>query len=208
MATCNTGLVDEHCIAPDSGYPHDLTDLFGMEVEEFDPMHPDDEHPLMFRGTFPARHAHCARLWCDIIQPGECEVLATYSKDFYSGRPAMTMNVYGLGRAIYIGFVSDETFYVDLVDWLRELCNMTPLLKVPERIEVSMRRKGDTRIYFLLNHDTSTVRLHFYKPMHDYLTGNTITGAYDLPPLGVLVLDEKVQKESTPPTHMPESEIG
>jgi len=120
----------------------------------------------------------------------------------------MTMNVYGLGRAIYIGFVSDETFYVDLVDWLRELCNMTPLLKVPEQIEVSMRRKGDTRIYFLLNHDTSTVRLHFYKPMHDYLTGNTITGAYDLPPLGVLVLDEKVQKDSTSAIPMPETEIG
>jgi hypothetical protein len=30
--------------------------------------------------------------------------------------------------------------------------------------------------------------------MHDFLTGNTFTGTYDLPPHGVLVLDEKSAK--------------
>ena len=29
-----TGLVDENNIAPDTGYPHNLTDLFGLEVVE------------------------------------------------------------------------------------------------------------------------------------------------------------------------------
>src|SRR4030095_15072904 len=29
VGTCNMGLVDEHHIAPDSGFPHDMTDLFG-----------------------------------------------------------------------------------------------------------------------------------------------------------------------------------
>ena len=36
VGTFNTGLVDEHNMAPDSGYPHDMTDLFGLEVIEFD----------------------------------------------------------------------------------------------------------------------------------------------------------------------------
>jgi beta-galactosidase GanA len=70
------------------------------------------------------------------------------------------------------------------------LCNLHPLLKVPDNIEVSMRQKEDTRIYFLLNHQHTPVRIQFYKPMHDFLTGNTFTGNYDLPPHGVLVLDE------------------
>ena len=65
-----------------------------------------------------------------------------------------------------------------------------PLLKVPENIEVSMREKEGTRVYFLLNHQNSPVRIQFYKPMHDYLTGSTFSGNYDLPPHGVLVLDE------------------
>src|SRR5690348_2900240 len=99
-------------------------------------------------------------------------------------------NNFGLGKAIYIGTQSHQHFYHDLVGWLRQVCNLHPLLKVPETVQVSMREKEGTRIYFLLNHQNSPVRIQFYKPMHDFLTGNTISGNYDLPPHGVLVLDE------------------
>ncbi|HSU53267.1 MAG TPA: beta-galactosidase, partial [Candidatus Dormibacteraeota bacterium] len=52
VATFNTGLVDENNIAPDTGYPHDLTDLFGLEVVEFDQLPPGEENHLTFKGTF------------------------------------------------------------------------------------------------------------------------------------------------------------
>jgi beta-galactosidase len=194
VSTFNTGLVDEHNIAPDTGYPHDLSDLFGLEVQEFDPIPADAENHVVFKGAFPASHLYSARIWCDIIEPKECEVLATFSQDFYAGRPAMTVNQYGLGRAVYIGTMFPQPFYYDLINWLRQVCSLFPLLKVPDTVEVSMRQKDDTRIYFLLNHQTTPVRVHFYKPVHDYLTGNALTGNYDLPPHGVLVLDEKVSK--------------
>jgi hypothetical protein len=76
------------------------------------------------------------------------------------------------------------------VAWLRQTCNLHPPLKVPENIEVSMRQKEGTRIFFLINHQNSPIRIQFYKPMHDFLTGATFSGNYDLPPLGVLVLDD------------------
>jgi beta-galactosidase len=190
VATFNTGLVDEHNMAPETGYPHDMTDLFGLEVLEFDPLPPGEENHLTFKGAFPTSHLHPAKLWCDIIEPKECQVLATYAKDFYQGRPAMTMNTFGLGRAIYIGTQSHQYFYHDLVLWLRQMVNLHPLLKVPDTIQVSMREKEGTKVYFLLNHQNSPVRIQFYKPMHDFLTGNTVSGNYDLPPHGVLVLDE------------------
>ncbi|MBM3883306.1 MAG: beta-galactosidase [Verrucomicrobia bacterium] len=199
IATFNTGLVDEHDMAPDNGFPHDLIDLFGLEVQEFDPIPPGEENHLVFKAAFPANHLHGARLWCDVIEPKECQVLATFSKDFYAGRPAMTINNFGLGRAIYLGFMGQPAFYQDLVAWLRQMCNLFPLLKVPDNVEVSMRQKEDTRLYFLLNHQGTPVRITFYKPMHDYLTGNTFTGNYDLPPHGVLVLDEHMAK-GAPPT--------
>jgi beta-galactosidase len=190
VGTFNTGLVDEHHMAPDTGFPHDLTDLFGLEVLEFDPLPPSEENHLTFKGAFPTSHMHPARLWCDIIEAQGCQILATYAKDFYAGRPAITMNSFGLGKAIYIGTMSHQHFYHDLVSWLRQMCGLQPLLKVPENIEVSMRQKEGTRVFFLLNHQNSPVRIQFYKPMHDYLTGNTFSGNYDLPPHGVLVLDE------------------
>jgi beta-galactosidase len=190
VGTFNTGLVDEHAMAPVNGYPHDLTDLFGLEVLEFDPLPPGEENHLTFKGAFPTSHLHPARLWCDIIEAKECQVLATYAKDFYAGRPAMTMNAFGLGKAVYIGTQSHQQFYYDLVGWLRQMCNLHALLKVPDTVQVSMRQKEGTKIYFLLNHQNSPVRIQFYKPMHDFLTGNNFSGNYDLPPHGVLVLDE------------------
>jgi beta-galactosidase len=190
VGTFNTGLVDEHNMAPDTGYPHDLTDLFGIEVTEFDPLPPSEENHLTFKGAFPTTHMHPARLWCDIIKQGEATILATYTKDFYSGTPAMTVNSFGLGKAIYVGFQSHQAFYDDLVTWLKQLCSLHPLLKVPEKVEVSLRQRADEKVFFLLNHQSTPVRLTFYKPMHDYLTGNTFSGNYDLQPHGVLVLDE------------------
>jgi beta-galactosidase len=199
VATFNTGLVDEHGIAPDTGYPHDLTDVFGLEVMEFDPLPPGEENHLIFKGAFPATHLHAARLWCDLIEPkDDCQVLATYAKDFYAGHAAMTMNTFGLGTAVYIGTMSHATFYYDLAAWLRQLCNLFPLLKAPETVEISMRQKEGTKLFFLLNHQNSPVRLQFYKPVHDFLSGRTLPGNYDLPPHGVLVLDEQSAKaEST-----------
>ncbi|HEY1661256.1 MAG TPA: beta-galactosidase [Verrucomicrobiae bacterium] len=195
VGTFNTGLVNEHHIVPDSGFPNDLMELFGLEVLEFDPIPPGEENHLTFKGVFPTSHLHPAKLWCDIIEPKGCQILAVYAKDFYSGKPALTMNSYGLGKAIYIGTQSHQHFYHDLITWLRQVTSLHPLLKVPENVEVSMREKDGTRVYFLLNHQNSPVRIQFYKPMHDFLTGNTFSGNYDLPPYGVLVLDEHPEQK-------------
>jgi beta-galactosidase GanA len=72
---------------PDTGYPNDMTDMFGLEVLEFDPIPPGEENHLTFKGAFPTSHLHPARLWCDIIEPKGCQILATYAKDFYAGVP-------------------------------------------------------------------------------------------------------------------------
>jgi beta-galactosidase len=209
VATFNTGLVDEHCIAPDGAYPHNMTDLFGLEVHEFDTMPPGEENHLSFKGTFTTSHMHPARTWCDLIEPKpECQILATYTKDFYAGTPAMTMNAFGLGKAVYVGTMSHQHFYHDLVTWLREMCSLHPLLKVPDAVEVSMRQKEGAKIHFLLNHQNTPVRIQTYKPMHDYLTGQTQAGTRDLPPHAVLVLDEHFEEKIPPAPPEPAAEAA
>jgi beta-galactosidase len=100
------------------------------------------------------------------------------------------MNAFGNGKAIYVGTMSHQAFYHDLLTWLRQICNLHPLLKVPEMVEVSLRQKENTRLYFLLNHQNSPVRITFFKPVHDFLGDRMLTGNHELPPHGVLVIDE------------------
>ncbi|HWD18119.1 MAG TPA: beta-galactosidase [Verrucomicrobiae bacterium] len=208
VGTCNFGLVDEHLMAPESGYPHDLTDVFGLEVTEFDPLPPEEENHLAFKGAnFHTSHLHAARHWCDVIEPKGCQVLATYTRDFYAGRPALTLNEFGDGKAVYVGTMSHQLFYYDLVSWLRNLCRLQPLLKVPDTVEVSLRQSENTRIYFLLNHQSTPVRINFFKPMHDFLTGRTFSGNYDLAPHGVLVLDEHSEENPGPAAEGDDTEI-
>lgn len=190
VGTFNTGLVDASHMAPSGGYPNNLTDLFGLEVLEFDMLPPGEENHITFKGAFPTSHLHPARLWCDLIEPRECQILATYAKDFYSGWPVMTVNNFGLGKAVYVGTQSHQPFYYDLIAWARQMCGLHPMLKVPERVEVAMRQKEGTNLHFLLNHQKSSIRLQFYKPMHDFLTGTSVVGSQELPGHGVLVLDE------------------
>lgn len=192
VGTFNTGLVDENHIAA-TDPPYEMSDMFGLKVLEFDPLPPGEENHITIKGSFPTSGLHNTRLWCDIIEPLEgCQVLGTYAKDFYAGKPAVTMNSFGEGRAIYVGTMSSLPFYHDLITWLRQICGISSLLRVPDQIEVSMRVRGDYRIYFLLNHNAQSIHVQFFKPMRDCLTGNIITGGYDIPPKDILVLDEQV----------------
>lgn len=191
IATCHTGLVDEHHIVPNTGLPYDMTDLFGMEVTEWDVLPPSDDNNLSVRSVIPTTASHPARLWCDLIDVREAQVLATYGRDFYAGMPAVTMNEFGAGRAIYVGTVSHQFFYNDLIAWARTLCEIAPYFRVPDTIELSIRQKDGKRFLFLLNHQAMSVRLQFFKTVHDHLTATDLNGPYDLPAHGVLVLTEQ-----------------
>ena len=63
----------------------------------------------------------------------------------------------------------------------------------------SLRQTDDAKIFFLLNHQNTPVRVQFYKPMHDFLTGSTFTGNFELSSHGVLVLDEHPEVHHPPP---------
>ena len=191
IATCHTGLVDEHHIVPNTGLPYDMTDLFGMEVTEWDVLPPAEDNNLSVRSVIPTTASHPARLWCDLIDVREAQVLATYGRDFYAGMPAVTMNEFGAGRAIYVGTVSHQFFYNDLIAWARTLCEIAPYFRVPDTIELSIRQKDGKRFLFLLNHQAMSVRLQFFKTVHDHLTATDLNGPYDLPAHGVLVLTEQ-----------------
>jgi len=145
-------------------------------------MSPEQENHLAFKGPFHGTHLHRAP---PVVRCDRPRRLPDFG-DLHAGflrRPARgdAQRIRPRQGRLY-RTVSEQPFYYDLVAWLRTLCSLHQLLKVPDAIEVSMREKAGTKIFFLLNHQNSPVRITFYKPMHDFLTERTFSGNYDLRP--------------------------
>ena len=166
-----------------------LAELCGVTVEEYDSLPPDVEVPVVFAGSLGAPGAAPkGRVWCDVLAPQGAQVLARYGGQYYAGRPAVTANRHGRGRALYAGTVGDPAFYESLVGWLLESTGVQPLLQAPPGVEVTARWQGERRLLFVLNHTDAPQTVELPGELRDLLTGQTTSGTATLPPKELLIL--------------------
>lgn len=189
LTTFFSGVVDENDRAWLGGYPGPLRRALGIWVEEFDPLEPDmSNRVLVPESSRLPRGVYNCDLWCDILHLEGARALAEFEDDFYAGHPAITENRLGRGRALYVATRPDETLVAHLVGTLLNEIGISPPLEAPEGVEVT-RREADGRSYtFVLNHNTSQVRVPLPAPMRDLLTGKTHEHAVILPPHEVAIL--------------------
>lgn len=120
--------------------PGAFCELAGIEVSEF--ATPDEDIKLtgILSGT--------AKFWCDVIEPENATVLASYAGDYYSGKAAITVNEYGKGRVYYVGCDLDESTLKGFVKYVSDECGIKTT-QLPDGVEL-VRRSG---CMFLLNHN-------------------------------------------------------
>src|SRR5436305_14375740 len=98
-----SGVVDVSDRAWLGGYHGPLRGVLGIWVEEFDPLEPDmTNHVIVQKGSKLPAGVYTCDQWCDLLHLEGDNALATYGDDFYAGRPAITENRFGKGRAIYV----------------------------------------------------------------------------------------------------------
>ena len=83
------------------GFPGPLRKVLGIWAEETDTLYPEDRNHLVSR-DFLSGGEYEIRELCDLIHCETAESLGEYRDDFYAGRPALTVNSYGKGKAYYI----------------------------------------------------------------------------------------------------------
>src|SRR5262245_5846094 len=99
VTTYLSGYVNDNDLCFLGGFPGPLRDVLGIWAEELDavPNHKTQKikaikgNPLGLKGKYNARH------FCEMIHLEQAKALAKYSSDFYSGRPAVTVNKFGKG---------------------------------------------------------------------------------------------------------------
>lgn len=164
-----------------------MKELFGVEVDSFNVYQPvsKDKNSLKFAdgANLPVN------VFADILKPTTAKVLAVWDRDFMRGKPAVTENKTGRGKAIYYGsFFNTEAARYLLKRYAAE-ANLKPLFaNFPAEIEVTRRTKAGTNFYFILNHKNESVPLKIGAGFYDLLEGKNAAANFILPPFGYKIL--------------------
>jgi len=199
LVTQRTGVKDESNTVVNQRLPGLLAEVCGVEVEDYDSLSSHMQNSLEF--TLPElTDAPCVTvsLLCDILNPTSATVVARYTQDYYAGKPAITLNQFGAGRAIYIGAVGDAQLYDLLAKWLLDTTGLQDAFATPPGVEVTQRAQGDKHLRFILNHNDSPQTIHLESSCMNLLNRKQLKGDVQVDPFDVLILASSSPEQRIP----------
>ncbi len=162
-----------------------LRKLFGVWSEDIDGLMPESNQGIIYKGSkYPVSD------FAEYLHAEGAGIRGVYSGEFYAGTPALTVNAYGKGKAVYLGARTGldflKVFYGDLLTD----AGIKPVLEhLPDGVQ-STRRTGEKgTYYFLFNMTDSPVRISLPEAMTDLWNGGaSVLSELELPGCGSTVL--------------------
>jgi len=164
-----------------------LRDVMGVTLEDYVPIY-SGKPGVKFSGALAGADGECG-IWADVLKPAGAEVLATYTSCAYAGKPAVTVNSFGKGKAVYLGPDLDPASLARVLRTLAASAAVKPPIETPTGIEVTVRKAGGQQWMFVLNHTAASQTVRIPKPCTDVLTGEGHSGTIELSAYGVRVLE-------------------
>ncbi len=157
VVTLRSGVKDWNNVVTDKTLPGELAELLGIEIEEYLSMFPDETYHI--KGVGPERFNFKAI--CESLKSKSAEVLAFYEDGPFAGKPAVTINKFGGGEAIYVGADVDLNYIESLLFWLITRSRVNVIAMGSRDVEVTVRENSNGTFIFLLNHSdkSETIRL-------------------------------------------------
>jgi beta-galactosidase len=148
VATYVTGYSNESDLVFRGGFPGPLRKVLGIWCEEIDALYPEDRNSIQWAGK-----SYGAFDLCELIHAESAEVLGTYGSDFYAGRPALTVNRRGSGRAYFIAARTGQDFLGDFYGQVTRQCGVSPVLEkpLPKGVTAQIRSGGGIEHVFVMN---------------------------------------------------------
>ncbi|MFC0216190.1 beta-galactosidase [Paenibacillus chartarius] len=194
VVTYWSGIVDENDLCHLGGFPGPLRKTLGIWAEEIDGLHDTDQNGLVpaagnllgLQGEYDAYEL------AELVHTETAEVLGVYRDDFYAGRPALTVNSLGKGKAYYIATRLKPPFHRDYYGRLLAELGIERALEsaLPAGVSAQARSDGSSDYVFVMNFSGSSQRIELDHPEYtDMLTGEQLNGVtVELPVHGVRVL--------------------
>ena len=170
---------------PQFGDERRAAELCGVDLEEYTFTDTtDQESHIIWDGEKVD-----APVFNDVLAPlcDDVEVLGTFGKHFYQGKPGLTVKKLGKGRVYYFGGAfSEQTAEV----FLRKLNVKSPferIIDAPEEVELSIREKDGKQYVFALNYTREEQKITLKQETDDLFSGEKASREQVLEPFGVRV---------------------
>lgn len=190
IATFLTGVKNGDNVGYTESLPAGLTDLFGVTVQEVEPIFADNTASvkLSFDGEeWTSRDS----AWCDLLA-GTAKMIGTYTDTYKAGSGVISENVYEKGTAYYIGTGLEPEAMRRLLEKICKKAGVSQLpFAVPENVEVIRRVYEGRNIYYITNFTQADAELTLSGRYTDLVSGEDVDGVCRMKPQGFAMLMEK-----------------
>jgi beta-galactosidase len=196
VASYWSGIVNESDLCYLGGFPGPLRPLLGIWAEEIDSLTEDETNSIRgvpgnelgLQGNYQARHL------CELIHLEGASAQAVYGGDFYAGRPALTVNRFGEGKAWYVASRNDASFQRDFFMAIAEELALPRALatSLPQGVTAQRRTDGESEFVIVQNYSDKVKKLSLPAIYVDMADNQTQQGEMVLAPWGCRVLTRRL----------------
>lgn len=155
ITTYWSGIINDTNLCYTTGFPGPLRELFGVWSEEIDALYDDENNFAVVNGLSLPSAEYEIKYFCDLIHSEGAKVLAEYKTDFFAGRPCLTENKFGEGKAYYIAFRDEGDFTTDFINHVIDEAQLELSLNtyLPDGVTAHTREDDENKFIFLQNYN-------------------------------------------------------
>ena len=159
-------------------------DLVGVRVEDFTVVPAGETSGICF---VAANTRVDAPIFNEVLAPVTegVQTLATYTSDYYAGKPAVSLRQHGQGRVVYFGSFFTVENVTALLDALTVDDPLRAWAEIPAEVQATVRVSETERFCFLLNFTPEPKLVTLNQPSFDLLAERELVGRTEIPPYGV-----------------------
>ncbi|SDJ97194.1 beta-galactosidase [Sediminibacillus albus] len=201
VTTYWSGIVNENDLTNLGGFPGPLRRTLGIWSEEIDGLYDGQtnrvkigENELGLSGEYTAHEL------CDLIHLEGATALASYQNDFYAGRPALTVNKFGKGKAYYVASRNKQPFHDEFFSKIIAACGIKKAITtdLPEGVSAQCRTDGRHDYLFLMNFSKAEQSVELPEEVFTSLMDDTaVSGNCVLSPFGLAILKREKAERKT-----------
>lgn len=172
LSTIVTSVKNADNIGYTETLPAGLTDVFGAEVYEVEPIYPERNHNDVTITTEEFCITQQDSAWSELLE-GDAEFIGKYSSGYKDGFGVVSKNSYGNGMAYYVGTVLESESLKAVLQDVIETAELSQnsLRSNSDQVEIVRRCLDEKEYNFLFNFDTTSQIISLPGEYKDYLTG-------------------------------------